>query len=927
MRASTRQGVLVLACAAALVAAAGCGGGGGGGGGTAPVAPVPFTAATLVAVAGPDQEIGQVATTKSVTLDGSKSFFRDSSTTTRAPSAYEWTVVQNPGAIAFANLPTATARVTLSFPAAPAEGTYTFQLRVTEGGATDTDTVNVIVKKFVVKSIADLVQMGFSTSAVTKTASITATLEGTLPANVNFTWTGMPPAPFFKNVLTTATAQTGTLSFTAPKIDEVEALPPAPSILGLWAHAGGYHRITVTATDASDPANTDSEDFIVSFGLPTSGLNVVPLRVPVYLNGGDADPATSYVYTITVPGGQTPTLFNLANQAISGTVNGTQGVYTTTQRVVWFQVPAEGQYTAIVERVSGGIASSAVFLMTAAQYVSDGLIGTIAPNPELGQCASCHGGAVSFLEDKVSLWLGTKHAQQAEPVFDPANATIQARIALTDLAPELNKATTGFYLARSTTQTAVSPANNAAASFFTAQDGGFDDLAASKGFYHRGIDFDTFVHRYPEVARLSQTQCETCHGPGSLHFGDSEAIAVSIKVDVCARCHEHEPAQWANSMHRQVVASPSTSGSCVRCHTAEGAADDRAIAYAYNTDVSKGAPPLTLPVPNEEGRSSTATCATCHDPHDASNPIQLRVVGDFVMPDGTTVQAGQAASCLRCHNARRSWKTASIAANRNDAHVGGQGDMFTGTNGAEFAGFTYVRSRHSDPTRFVFAFGPKAGQQGRFCIECHMGATPAAGQPGHDLLGGHSFAVRAGEPGSEVVNSNVCTNCHQLGTPWLSARGQEFNTTARDDYDGNGSIQHVQEEVAGLLKLLGGSEAASEENPFGIVEAPRVATDPSALLIRLAQKIDPLAIGVETSHGTLWIVESDGNGGEKEVKIPATADGELLYKALWNYYLTIDDKSFGIHNTGYTVGLLQSSIINIKAALGDPAFNGTIFHN
>jgi hypothetical protein len=737
------------------------------------------------------------------------------------------------------------------------------------------------------------------------TRAILATATGTGSATpIAFTWTGIPPAPFVPSVTQVDDPALGrsTITLEAPVLADVQDVPAAPSVLGLWLHSGGYIRVRVTATDANGAS--DTEDVIVSFGIPTNGLSNVPVNVPVFLNGGSSQNDT---WTWTIVSQPTPAASGDAiqnNVFLASNVKVTVPaslIFTTSDPVIWFLPKTEGIYQIIVERtLAAGAFASFIFEINAARYVADGLRGTIAPSPEAGQCGSCHGGSLSFLADRVTPYLGTLHAKEAREVFDPANPTTQNVGALTDLAPELVRGATGFFLPRASTG-AGTPA-------YTASAGGFDDVAASFGVFHKGKGVDELTRRFPEAFRLADTQCESCHGPGSLHVGDSEAIAVSVGVDVCAKCHDHEPAQWAESTHKGVVASPSTRTACVRCHTARGGIDARHVSFKY-----PAAPP-SITVPDEIDRRDTATCSTCHDPHDRKNPFQLRVHGDVTLPSLDVVRAGDAAICFQCHNSRKS--QAVGFATRDEAHPACQGDVLAGVNGAQFDGFAYFQSPHQDPARFVRT----DGTPGRYCITCHMADGPGPGDPRHDKVGEHTFRLRSETSGR--VN-DACTQCHGVG---IQDRGrlapltyEEFLFTARADWDGSGANGTVQDEVAGLLRQLGGTASLSLANPFGVALSPLTA--PSALLVRLAKKVNAGATGVTVSSGRIFIAL----GGTSRADIPATPDGDALYKAAYNYFFILDDGSYGIHNTGYSVGLLQSSVIAVRAALGDPAFTGTLY--
>lgn len=904
-----------------VAVACGCGGGGGGSNPPAPLPLTPpFVAQPLVANAGEDQELAQQSTDQTITLDGGKSFFRATDTTTRAPADVSWSQVSGPVSV---TIPGGTAPQVTVPAGAGSLGTFVFRVTVTDtdaGGTTltDTDDVTLRVKPFIVSPIADRIHIGFSRAGMTAIATpITATTTGTgATGQITFQWTGFDPEPFFKNVTGDASA---VIQFESPQLAEVQGLSDGPAILGLWLHSGGYHRFTVTATDGAGAR--DSEDVIVSFAVPTSGLATVPVNVPVFLNGGlsTADRAWQIV---DPPAASIPAAFFLDNARANGTTPAANFTTPVGDQVIWFLPVNEGVYTIIVTRTPPvtppalPVATSFVYEITAIGtptatvptpgFVGDGLRAQLAANPDLGNCGGCHAGQLAFLRDKVTPWLGTLHAMQAELVFDPTNATVQARQKLTDLAPELSRATTGFFLPKPGT----SPAAN-----YTARNAGFDDVATGQGVPHVGLDFATLQTRFPETARLTQNQCETCHGPGGLHIGDSEFTSITFNVDACARCHDHEPAQWYRSTHQSVIASPTTRTTCVRCHTAVAAADPVSVAFRYP------APAPSIAVPNEEGRRSTATCATCHEPHDRTFPFQLRVHGDIPLPNGVVIQAGDAGMCVHCHNSRRSFESAIQS--RNDPHPALQGDMLAGTNGSEIAGFTYVSSPHAIPTRFV----DRNGTPGRLCITCHMAQAPSPGDPRHDFVGEHTFRLRAGGGAAEGRVNEPCTQCHGIAifdrNRIPGAVYEEFLFNARGDWDGDGVTEFVQDEVAGLMKQLGGTNTSnplSVDNPFGLASE---SVDQTALLPRMAKKANPLANGFGVASGAIKLLKQlPASTSSNRLDVPTGPDGDLFFQAAWNYYYVLDDGSYGIHNTGYTVGLLQASIIKLREALGDPPFPG-----
>jgi hypothetical protein len=72
--------------------------------------------------------------------------------------------------------------------------------------------------------------------------------------------------------------------------------------------------------------------------------------------------------------------------------------------------------------------------------------------------------------------------------------------------------------------------------------------------------------------------------------------------------------------------------------------------------------------------------------------------------------------------------------------------MLIGSNGYEYAGFTYEQTTHKEAT-----------DDG--CLDCHFKATSQY------IVGGHSFEMRATDlHGEEVMNVGACEPCHGVIT-------------------------------------------------------------------------------------------------------------------------------------------------------------------
>jgi predicted CXXCH cytochrome family protein len=300
-----------------------------------------------------------------------------------------------------------------------------------------------------------------------------------------------------------------------------------------------------------------------------------------------------------------------------------------------------------------------------------------------------------------------------------------------------------------------------------AVNGGFDDIAAQHGWTVPAVLTNGNWAAMPAALKnVANVQCENCHGPGSEHaysLGDINRISTSLHGDNCAQCHDSKNAypkiaEWKNSRH--AVSPRQTGASCVRCHNAKGFAN-----------YLEGKPAVSLPY-------APIGCATCHDPHDATNPHQLRAAS-ATLYDGTVLtQGGKGTLCMNCHQARANTavyvETAAGSANFGP-HNATQADMLAGVNAVTY-GKTIPSSAHLTAVQDT-------------CVTCHMQKTSPA-DPAFTHAGGHTWNMRW--DGGEMVNA--CQQCHGQITTF------DF---PRQDFDGNGIIEGVQTEVRGLKDRLG----------------------------------------------------------------------------------------------------------------------------
>ncbi len=382
-----------------------------------------------------------------------------------------------------------------------------------------------------------------------------------------------------------------------------------------------------------------------------------------------------------------------------------------------------------------------------------------------------------------------------------------------------------------------------------ADNNGYDDVVKDAGFTLDSLSdlssFDEFKTTYPKLAALSNVQCESCHGPGAEHIGMS-----SLSEKVCGQCHDAGSAnmkvfQWRLSGHGDYDAKAFTdhvgdnAQECARCHSGAGFVD-------YAAGVA------------EAQRRSTfqpVTCAVCHDPHSATNSHQLRTLSDVTLAGGTVISDGGAGKlCMNCHQSRRDSDSYATSNTNNSfgPHNSPQADVYSGNGAYDYGLDIAITATH-------------AGRVTNSCVGCHM-AKPSSSDfdlfsadDGAYVAGQHTFKMKYGE----AENVNPCTSCHSGVTT--------FNFTADADYDGDGAIEGVQDEVKGLLDAL-------------------------------AKKLPPL--------------------DSTDVDSTTTGFSDDQLKAAYNYLLFSRDGSYGAHNFGYTVYMLQTSYKNLT---GSDIPGGTLY--
>jgi NAD-dependent dihydropyrimidine dehydrogenase PreA subunit len=408
-----------------------------------------------------------------------------------------------------------------------------------------------------------------------------------------------------------------------------------------------------------------------------------------------------------------------------------------------------GSYTVSATVSTDGAAIQLTRLITGATYIGAGKLDLEFHDPP--QCARCH--SETFTE-----WQGTRHATAMTRKIDGIGVTHFAEYCLK--CHNLGYDTT--------------PA---------ADNGGFDDVARLNNWiFPPEAEPGNWAAMPEDLKAVSNVQCESCHGPGSQHSrtgGNPIHITSSTSSGDCGQCHEAPPyhtknAQWNLSRHAVATRYPTgeNRSACVGCHSG--------IGFIDRVD---GLPENQLRTDYE-----AIVCATCHDPHDATNPHQLRKVDGVTLKNGYEVtEGGNGRICMNCHISRQDGEVYAATANgssRFGPHHGPQTDMLVGQNAVEYGRYI-PSSAHATAVKNT-------------CATCHMHEL-ASSDPAKNLAGEHTFKPvwdngTPADHADDVDLVGACASCHG------NINSFDF---ARYDYDANGTIEGVQTEVKSLLDQLG----------------------------------------------------------------------------------------------------------------------------
>ena len=610
----------------------------------------------------------------------------------------------------------------------------------------------------------------------------------------------------------------------APFHQDATKTPPA-AVLELVATAGNNNvkgadpfmlPITATIKIVTDTV-VGPQPATVVMGI--TGLHNVPINWPVRFLASSADPAAKVVtYTWSIVG----------KPADSKVVLPKDSNFPGLE----LQPDVPGAYMVSVALTYADKTQSE----PAFQTIHAGtFVGTTA-----GNCKQCHGA-------KVDAWAKTGHANIFTDLIDNKRTPkVPTHYAETCTVCHTN----GWYV---TSKDAPIGANG-----FT------DAMAKTKWVFptFKQIDAGGNWAKAPkEVQNMANVQCENCHGPASAHVATgANVMSVTMDNGVCNVCHNgssrhNKGEQLKNAAHADAAAAAwnvptgPTEQACVRCHSGAGYVsflDDPTNPAAWDNE------------------KQTVGCSTCHDPHGNGNPFQLRVVGKPIGLPFDAKNVGLSATCFECHNSRADPANATKG---SFPHYSSVAELLSDTGGVTY-GKTAPNSPHAtmvgaapipnpaaatDPEAAKFLFSGTADTKGNVpgpCVTCHQWPIIADSKdPNYQKVGGHSFNTVS--PDGTFDYTAACKSCH--------GDMKDFNFKAKADYDGNGKVEGVQDEVKGLLNTLWG--ALEKAGVKKIDTGYPYATLPTGADGKVDPKIQNAWYNFRTVYGVMWGAEGAGNEG------------------------------------------------------------------
>jgi hypothetical protein len=303
---------------------------------------------------------------------------------------------------------------------------------------------------------------------------------------------------------------------------------------------------------------------------------------------------------------------------------------------------------------------------------------------------------------------------------------------------------------------------------------------------------------------------------------------------------------------------------------------------------------ITATIDWDETNVEPQTCQVCHDPHNPGdtsgepNNATVRVDGDTPMlPSGFQANGlGRGAMCATCHNTRNDTHNDTITSLADDRapHTAAQTDVLMGENAyfvtpSQRAGHSFITDT---------------------CANCHMERTDPPEELSYNL-GGTNHTFRA--------STEICADCHGTYdggslTAVVGAAMHDLQTSIEAS-----TLAHIQALAgAGETILVTGSHNEDEtvSYPDFTIDSTNVGTITGLALVEVHGRSGMIL----SMGGTDYYFRSNSDtnvSGTGNGLFQFNANGQLLAKACWNFWLVEGDGSHGIHNPSWVIDVINAT--------------------
>jgi hypothetical protein len=585
----------------------------------------------------------------------------------------------------------------------------------------------------------------------------------------------------------------------------------------------------------------------------TAGIRNVPIGAPVLLNGKDQE---SYDWALTLPPASTADLADAATRNPEF-VPDVPGLYRV-------DVTDEASGETVTLRIYGGT-----------------FRGVIVGEDENGRpvadsaCTGCHSGSPA--PDLFTPWAQTGHAEIFSSQLNTSAYWGERCFACH---------TVGYYP--------------------DIDNGGVDEADDYQAFIDSGLigsqqpdNWTNTLADYPHTARLANVQCENCHGPQDSISHTNRDPRITLSSSMCAVCHGEPPRhgrfqQWQLSGHAnyELAIEESESGSCSRCHTANG--------FIQWVEEFGADPEVDVEVTWTADEAHPQTCQACHDPHDIGTTsgdesnATVRIMGDtpLLAAGFTATEVGRGAICMTCHNSRRGLRNdstfeeyAGTSESARAPHPGAQTDVLMGQN----AYFVTVGNRglHSNLEDS--------------CADCHMEETPPPDIISYNQGGAnHTF----------YADAEICADCHQSVTAESVQEPFEEHMEELLEYIDAGYYRLVEQQL-GLGRSI-------DVNGEALITDMSQIEDIEFFETRGRQALTFYLGGEPVGPHRIPDIDVIPGSGDP-FSLDTVADRRLL-KSGWNWLLLHADGSHGVHNARFATAVLEateSAMMDLEAGVPD----------